>query len=150
MVKVANITFDERKTALPSIEIAYDISSPKYLNTTGNRCFLPITPFSNEKPYRDKERLYDIHYPTGYVDITIVRIRIPENMQIEARPASYCVTAPFGSYSQQVDIEPGLITVEQRTSIKAGTYPRKMFEEYRGFLNGRAKVFNANFVLKKQ
>ena len=150
MVKVANITFEERKTTLPSIEIAYDISSPKYLNTTGNRCFLPLTPFSNEKPYRDKERLYDIHYPTGYVDITIVRIRIPENMQIEARPASCCVTAPFGSYSQQVGIEPGLITVEQRTSIKAGTYPRKMFEEYRGFLNGRAKVFNANFVLKKQ
>lgn len=150
MIKVSNITFDERKTALPSIEIRYDISSPKYFNTTGNRCFLPLTPFSNLKMYRDKERLYDIYYPSGYVDITTVKIRMPEHMQVEARPASCNVTAPFGSYSQQVDIQTGMITIEQRTSINAGTYPREMFEAYRDFLNGRAKVFNANFVLKKQ
>ena len=150
MIKVANITFDERKEALPSIEIGYDISSPKYFSTTGSRCFLPLTPFSSLKPYRDKERPYDIYYPDGYVDITTVKMHVPENMVVEARPGSCLVSAPFGSYSLLVDVEPGLIRIEQRTSIKAGTYPKEMFEQYRDFINGRAKVFNANLVLKKQ
>lgn len=29
-------------------------------------------------------------------------------------------------------------------------YPREMFGQYRDFVTGRAKAFNANIVLKKQ
>ena len=86
----------------------------------------------------------------GYSDITTVRIRVPENMQVEAHPKPCSVTEPFGSYSLKVEVEKGLITIEQRTRIHAGTYPRGMFGQYRDFVTGRAKAFNANIVLKKQ
>ena len=55
-----------------------------------------------------------------------------------------------GCYSLKVEVEKGLITIEQRTRIHAGTYPRGMFGQYRDFVTGRAKAFNANIVLKKQ
>ena len=150
MVKVSGITCDEHKEALPWIEMDYAISSPKYFNITGNRCFVPQTPFTNLSPYRDKERHYDIYVGMGYSDITTVRIQIPENMQVEACPRPCCVTEPFGSYSLKIDVGQGLITIEQRTCMHAGTYPRKMFGQYRDFITGRAKAFNANIVLKKQ
>ncbi len=150
MVKVTGITCDERKEALPSIEVGYVIGSPKYFNITGNRCFVPQTPFTNLPQYRDKERHHDIYLGMGYSDITTVRIRVPENMQVEAHPKPCSVTEPFGSYSLKVEVEKGLITIEQRTRIHAGTYPRGMFGQYRDFVTGRAKAFNANIVLKKQ
>ena len=150
MVKVTGITCDERKEALPSIEVGYAIGSPKYFNITGNRCFVPQTPFTNLPQYRDKERHHDIYLGMGYSDTTTVRIRVPENMQVEAHPKPCSVTEPFGSYSLKVEVEKGLITIEQRTRIHAGTYPRGMFGQYRDFVTGRAKAFNANIVLKKQ
>lgn len=150
MVSVTDITCDEHKEALPSILIGYGIVSPKYFNVTGNRCFVPQTPFSNRWQYRDKERLYAIHHATGYSDVTRVKIRIPENMQVEALPRPCSVNEPFGSYSLTVTVGEGLITIEQRTAMHAGTYPRTMFEQYRNFMTGRAKAFNANIVLKKQ
>ncbi|WP_295937527.1 transglutaminase family protein [uncultured Alistipes sp.] len=150
MIRVDNISFEEQKDALPWMQIAYDISSPKYFNITGNRCFLPQTPFSNSKLYRDKERQYDIHYAEGYLDITTVKIDLPETLQVETLPAPCHVTAPFGSYSLLAIAGKGSIVIIHTTSIKAGTYSREMFKEYQDFINGRARAFSANLVLKKQ
>lgn len=148
MVKVAQIACEELKASLPAIEIAYDIASPKYFNRTGNRCFLPQIPFTNYAPYRDKERLYDIHHANGYLDITTVEIRMPEGMEVEAQPAPCNVTAPFGSYSLEIAREKGLLTIRQRTCMHAGTYSRELFGEYHDFITFRAKLFNANIVLR--
>lgn len=150
MIKVSGITCEERKEALPSIEVGYGISSPKYFNITGNRCFLPQTPFTNLSQYRDKERQHDIYIGMGYSDVTTVKIRIPGQMQVEACPKPCSVTEPFGSYSLKIGVEKDLIILEQRTCMHAGTYPRSMFEQYRNFITGRAKAFGANIVLKKQ
>lgn len=150
LVQVSRITCDERKEALPSIEIGYRLSSSKYVNITGNRCFVPLTPFSDKSQFRDKERQNDIYLAAGYTDSTVVKMHIPANMHIESLPRPCSVTRPFGSYSLDVSVEEGLITVEQRTTMHAGTYPRAMFEQYRDFISGRARTFNADIVLKKE
>lgn len=150
MIRVDRITCEEDKSALPSIEIGYDIASPKYVNISGSRCFLAQTPFSKHSQYRDKERNYDIYRAAGYEEVTVAKIRIPATMEVESQPRPCSVTAPFGSYSLRIDIEGDTITVEQRTRIHAGTYSRDLFESYRDFISGRAKAFNANIVLKKQ
>lgn len=150
LIRVDSIAWREDKSALPSIEITYDIASPKYVNTTGSRCFLALTPFSKIRDYRDKERLHAIYRAVGYDDVTVVEIRLPAHMQVEAHPRPCSVTTPFGSYSLRMDVGDGRIVVEQRTRMHAGTYPRELIEVYRAFVSGRAKAFNAQIVLKKQ
>lgn len=150
MIRVDRITCEEDKSALPSIEIGYDIASPKYVNISGSRCFLALTPFSKSATYRDKERCNDIYRASGYEDVTVVKIRVPASMQVESQPRPCSVTTPFGCYSLAIGVEGDTITVEQRTRMYAGTYSRDQFELYRDFISGRAKTFNANIVLKKQ
>lgn len=150
LIRVGNISCREEKESLPSIEIGYDIASAKYVNSTGNRCFLAQTPFRDASQYRDKERLYDIYRAVGYEDVTTVEIRLPANMHVETRPRPCSVTAPFGSYSLRMEVGDGVIILEQRTRMNAGTYSRDLFEEYRNFITGRAKIFNSNIVLKKE
>lgn len=150
LIRVENITCEEVKEALPSITVAYDIASEKYVNSTGSRCFLAQTPFHDASQYRDKERLYDIYRAVGYEDITTVEIRLPANMHVETQPRPCSITTPFGTYSLRMEVQDGVITLEQRTCMHAGTYSRDLFEEYREFISGRAKAFNANIVLKKQ
>lgn len=150
LIRVDSIAWREDKSALPSIEIAYAIASPKYVNITGNRCFLPLTPFARISEYRDKERLHDICREVGYDDLTVVEIRLPAGMQVEAHPRPCSVVTPFGSYSLRMEFGEGRIVIEQRTRMHAGTYPREQFELYRSFISGRARAFNAQVVLKKQ
>ena len=49
-----------------------------------------------------------------------------------------------------MEVQDQVITIEQRTCMHAGTYSRDLFEEYRDFISGRAKIFSANIVLKKE
>lgn len=150
LIRIGNVSCREEKESLPSIEIGYDIASARYVNSTGNRCFLAQTPFRDASQYRDKERLYDIYRAVGYEDVTTVEIRLPANVHVETCPRPCSVTAPFGSYSLRMEVGDGVITLEQRTRMNAGTYSRDLFEEYRNFITGRAKVFNSNIVLKKE
>jgi len=150
LIRVENIACEEVKEALPSITVTYDIASEKYVTSTGSRCFLAQTPFRDASQYRDKERLYDIYRAVGYEDITTVEIRLPANMHVETRPRPCSVTTPFGTYSLRMEVQDKVITIEQRTCMHAGTYSRDLFEEYRDFISGRAKIFNANIVLKKE
>lgn len=63
-------------------------------------------------------------------------------------PAPCNITAPFGSYSLEIVREKGLLTIRQRTCMHAGTYSRELFGEYHDFITSRAKLFNANIVLR--
>ena len=150
LIRLDGIECQEEKSSLPSIEFDYAFVTPKYGNVTGNRIFLPQSPFSNHTSPRSEQRLYDIYYSKGYMDQTSVIIRIPDNMEIEARPKNCEEITPFGRYSSQLTVEKGRITIEHRTTMHAGTYPREQYEEYREFLRGRARSFNANLVLRKK
>lgn len=150
MAGIDSVACKETEGPLPRCEVNYVLASQRYFSVSGSRCFLPQTPFRGYSTYRERERLNDLYIPTGYLDIVIVRYRLPEGVRAETLPKPCKVTTPFGSYSLAIKAEGNILTVEQRTGVNRGTYPRETFEQYREFTAGRARAFNAGIVLRKQ
>lgn len=150
LVRLANIACTELKEALPAIEFAYDIDAPKYGTLSGNRLFVPLTPFADYGALADRERQNPIYRAEGYDDVTTIRLRIPEGMTVESVPKQSAGTSPFGSFSTHITTEEGCITVVLRTRMHAGLYPPEMFDDYRKFIDARSRAFNARLVLKKE
>lgn len=150
IIKVINVAVDEKKRAIPSIEISYDFASPSYGTMTGNRYFLPQNPFSNRSLVHDKERLYDIYHETGFLDKTSIRIELPDNLSIEAMPKPCRIETPFGWFLLQIVYLDRKLCIEQHLCIYSGTHSRTLFEQYRTFINECEAAFNARIVLRKE
>ena len=150
LVRLATIACTELKEALPAIEFAYDIDAPKYGTLSGNRLFVPLTPFADYGTLADRERQNPIYRAEGYDDVTTIRLRIPEGMTVESVPKQSAGTSPFGSFSTHITTEEGCITVVLRTRMHAGLYPPEMFDDYRKFIDARSRAFNARLVLKRE
>lgn len=149
-VSVENISCTESCEDQPSIEIAYDFTTPSYVSFSGQSGFVPLFPFDGYSLVTARTRTRDFHRETGYLDIDRIRIRLADGVRIEALPRPADFANDFGTSRLQIVQTDDGIEMEYRTLSRSGDFPREELEQYRRIAEARKEAYNGHFVVKRQ
>lgn len=148
---INDIQMNEKKEAMPQMDIQFTIDTEQYGNKTGNRLFVPANVFRKGFTTPDlKQRTQDIHIDYGYLDTDSISLRIPDGYTIESLPKTYRITNQFGSFSSSLQLKNKELHIVHRLLMHRGVYPK---EEYKAFLDFRKQIaaqYGSKIVLKKE
>lgn len=148
---ISNIQINEKKEALPQIDIQYTIDTEQYGNKTGNRLFIPANVFRKGFVTPDfKQRTQDIYIDYGYLDTDSIRLQIPEEYTIESLPKTYKIENDFGSFSSSLQVKNKEIFIVHRLLMHRGSYPKEVYKEFLEFRKQVAGQYSSKIILKKE
>lgn len=148
---IDQIQMNEKKEAMPQMDILFTVDTEQYGNKTGNRLFVPANVFRKGFTTPDlKERTQDIYIDYGYLDTDSIRLQIPDGYAIESLPKTCRITNRFGSFSSSLQLKNKEIRIVHRLLMHKGVYPK---EEYKAFLDFRKQIaaqYSSKIILKKE
>lgn len=148
---VENGAWTENKEAPPSVTVSFDLTSDRYGTRTGNRLFIPVNVFRRGfSALNEKERVHDICVESGYMDSDSLRIRIPDNYEIEAIPRSVSLNSAFGEFESSVRVVENEIIINQRLLFSTGTYKASEYPLFILFCKGLTSAYRENVILRKK
>jgi hypothetical protein len=150
LATIQNISINEEKSAVPVMNIEFDVEAHKYANVSGSRFFVSVNPFNKNSFRMEKERNLDIVINRGYHDIDTIILNFPNNMTIEAIPKPASMKCEFGEFSFDIKQEHGKIIVIQTFLLRSGTYAKEKYEKLFAFIKALESVENSKIVLKKE
>lgn len=147
--QITDVKIKEIPDRSPSITEEYTLTA-LYGTKSGNRFFVPLTPF-REVPFTvtKKERKQDIYLHYGYLDQDTLQIKLPDNYQLESKPKDVNESFPFGSITSSVNVENHTITIRQSLHIKKGIYKPSQITELASFEQAIKRAYNSKIILKK-
>ncbi|VBB43389.1 Transglutaminase Domain-Containing Protein [uncultured Paludibacter sp.] len=148
---ISNVSYTEDKSALPSISVLFDWSTPLYGNKTGTRLFIPVNPLrkSNEKLKKNK-RIFDIEIMNGYVNEDSLLVEIPDNFEIEGMPSPVNYTCPFGSFSSKVNISGNKINIYQKFTLNHGYWKAEKYQSLLDLFDKVSAGYKSKIILKSK
>lgn len=149
--EVNKFDYKEKKTAIPSILEALDISVSNYATITGKRLFIipNIMSRSYQKPAADSTRRYDIQLGTAYTETDTVEIRLPAGYEAEALPADVSLSTAFGTYKSTTKLADGKIYYYRCMEQSSGRFPAANYAELVKFYETIYKADRSRIVLIK-
>lgn len=156
-MKVNSVTnnFAEYKTLgrdfCPLITIDYSFGSESFAKITGERMFIPVTPFSSLINYQRESRENDIKVETFGTVRNIITIEIPMGYQVESFPKDSDLDFDWASFSSKIvynEAERRFVIVTCRV-FKPGEFPKEKYQDYVAFAKKVNRYFNSSIVLKK-
>lgn len=148
---VNNCEWKEKKEAFPSVSVSYDLVSDRYGTRTGNRLFIPVNVFRKGfGVLKEKERIHDICIESGYLDSDSLRVRIPDNYEIEAIPGSVSLRSVFGEFDSAIRVVEKGIIINQRLLFFSGTYKASEYPSFILFCKGVTSAYRDHIILRKK
>lgn len=149
--EIDNFRMNEKKEAVPEMDIQFTIRTEQYGNKTGNRLFIPVNVFRKGFKTPDlKQRAQDIYVDYGYLDTDSIRIRIPDGYVIESLPKTCRITNSFGSFSSSLLLKDKEIHLAYRLLMHRGVYPKEVYKEFLDFRKQIAAQYGNKIILKKE
>lgn len=149
--EIDNFRMNEKKEAVPEMDIQFTIRTEQYGNKTGNRLFIPANVFRKGFKTPDlKQRAQDIYVDYGYLDTDSIRIRIPDGYVIESLPKTCRITNSFGSFSSSLLLKDKEIHLAYRLLMHRGVYPKEVYKEFLDFRKQIAAQYGNKIILKKE
>lgn len=148
---IDNIQMNERKEAMPQMDIRFTVDTEQYGNKTGNRLFVPANVFRKGFTTPDlKQRTQDIYIDYGYLDTDSISLQIPDGYVIESLPKTCRITNRFGSFSSSLQLKNKEIHIVHRLLMHKGVYPKEEYKEFLEFRKQIAAQYGSKIILKKE
>ena len=97
--------------------------------------------------YRNRNTPFEIERGYSYNDK--IKIKFPENYNLEELPANFKIDSEFGIYEYKFSlINQNEIVFNRLITINEGYYPKDKYEDYRLFREQIAKNENIKVVIK--
>lgn len=151
---VSTISVDEHREpyGVPCMNVTAEIDSRKYANITGARMFVPVNP--THRTYSSvpnhPNRKGKVYVGTGYRDIDVVTIHIPDGFTLEALPAPVQLKEAFGEFEIKAEkINDQTVAVNTSLTMHRGTYPVEAFKALYEFKKKVLQQYHQQLVLKK-
>jgi len=151
-LQVSNIQFENDKREVVFKE-QVEISAKNYASKSGDRFILEINPFSKytSVPPRYEKRTQPILIKRGFYETTTFDLTLPEGYEIEAMPTVLNTSSSFGDYEVNIqENEDHSLSFTRQFLLKAGTYPKDSYSDFRDFLSKVATQDNLKIVLIKK
>ncbi len=150
-LQLNNIQFENDKREVVFKE-QIEISAKNFASKSGDRYIVEINPFSKYKsvPPQYEERTQPILIKRGFYESSTFDLKLPEGYEIEAMPTVFNKSTPFGNYEVNIKKNDNhTITYSRNFLLKAGTYPKESYTEFRDFLSYAALQDNIKMILIK-
>ena len=149
--KISNIKTHYDKSENPEITISYDMQAEKYANLTGNRMFVPLSPFRNKwsRVFSATTRKLPIHIQSAVRQTDSIYIELPEGYSVESNSKSVSLQSEFGTFSSLVEITGNQLIVEQKIYVRSGKYTAELYADLKAFLKEIDTSLSGRIVLKK-
>jgi hypothetical protein len=144
--------YKETKGLIPAMHEFLSIKSPFYAAITGKRLFIAPNFFnrSSKKFADNKDRKFDIKFPSSYIDIDSIEINVPINYAIESMPKAVSLKTAYGTYSISFSIKENKITVIRRNEMNEAVFPKTAYEAIANYFNEMYKADRSKIVLVKK
>jgi transglutaminase-like putative cysteine protease len=144
--------YKETKGLLPAMDEYLSIKSPFYATVTGKRLFITPNFFnrSSNKFGEEKERKYDIKFPSSYIDVDTIQIKIPTNYSIEAMPKNVYLKTQYGNYSITFSVKDNVLDVLRKNERNEGRFSKNEYEAISTYFKEIYKADRSKIVLVKK
>lgn len=121
----------------------------RYSRRTGNRLFVPITPFDNilGVPQKVESRTSSFEVKNGFSQIDTIDIVFPSGYRVESCPDEQNVESAFGSFMFRISQNDGgvKLIVEQR--LEGGVFDADKYADFRSFVASINRLTAMRIVL---
>jgi Domain of Unknown Function with PDB structure (DUF3857)/Transglutaminase-like superfamily len=144
--------YKETKGLVPAMDEYLSIKSPFYATITGKRLFIMPNFFnrSSSKFGEEKQRKYDIKFPSSFIDVDTIQIKIPMNYMVEAMPKDVSIKTVYGNYSITFSIKNNIIDVLRKNERSEGLFSKNEYEAISSFFKEIYKADRSKIVLVKK
>ena len=149
-LKVDNFSLKNDKE-LVVFEEDLKLSASKYTTKAGDRLLFSPNIFNvmSYVPPRYKKRQMPFEIDRGFYDVDEYKIKLPDNIKVEAMLEPIEVKNQFGTYKASITVNDENILVYKREFlINKGEYKKEDYENYRQFRLDVAKCDKSKMVLK--
>lgn len=145
-----SVRLTDNKSAFPSIECSYELSSNQFGSKTGNRLFVPVNVIRNTNAFFKKgERRQEIVIYQGWTDADEMKYIIPDGYTIENLPSNQQLTNDFGSFSSSIQVEGTTIIIRQKFYLKSGRWDKTAYPALRELYEKAASAYAGKIILRK-
>ena len=150
-VTIGSVKIIEDKSALPSLTINYDWTTPSYGSRTGIRLFVPANPFNSTlENLKKTKRIHDISISAGYKNFDSIFIAIPAGFEIESLPAPTKLNTEFGYFDAKIKSSDKGILITQTVLIPSGTYKAASYPDFTSFFEKISNSYRSKIILRKR
>lgn len=127
------------------------INAENYLSFSGDMGLLIPNAFNviSSTPDRYRNRKTDLYISRGFLDKDEFEIEIPAGMKIDALPEAVTIDKEFGVYKMSVTVEGQKILYHREFGLKAGTFPKEKYSEFRKFMRTVSRTDGTKIVINK-
>lgn len=133
----------------PEVCLDYRFSTMSYARYSGDRLFIPVSPFNAGLSVQKTARKNDFVTVKGSSDVSSIVLTVPEGYELEFMPASSEYSCEAGWYRLESSVDGNVI----RAELSVGMNPCRLqpgdYGVYRDFAKSFNKVWDTMIVLKK-
>jgi hypothetical protein len=131
------------------VQISISGFAPAFARTEGNQLSIAVTPAQRLTPeYASRSRRTQpvrILGANGSEDTVV--IKLPPGSRVVSAPVPTRADTPFGSYSVELEQQPGKVTVHSRLLLKMSQIPLEKYAAWRLFCSDADRAFNQRLVI---
>ena len=131
----------------PVLQIAYEMDSRKFCRVTGPRLFVPVNLFAKRLFIQRSDRVNPLENEKGGCRHDVVTYHLPAGYTVESVPSPVRLDEEWGSFTSDITVEDGVLTVDQVLHLKTFRADRSRYSDYRSFARALNKAFDASIVL---
>ncbi|MBR0313889.1 MAG: transglutaminase family protein [Bacteroidales bacterium] len=138
------------KAFVPWIRTDYSFESKNFAESNADRLFIPLTPLRRGVHWQRGERKNDIFIETGTTYLDSIEIYVPVTYECEGLPKTVNVDCAFASFSSSVKADGGKVTVFMKVVLKAGSYPKESYAEYKAAARKFDNMCSSKIVFRRK
>lgn len=141
----------EVKSEGPKLTLDLEAQSESYARVSGQRMFIPVSPFQFESMRNAKEPAHVIDMKdAGYLHRDTVRFTLPEGWEVESLPKPKNDVTEYGTNQLTVTADGRMVTLVVACQINSGIYPQEKYNGWIAFLKGRTQLTKGEIVVRKK
>ncbi|HAI17910.1 MAG: hypothetical protein CMP05_05685 [Xanthomarina sp.] len=125
------------------------VKIPNYTSKAGSRFLFQPNVFNKITmvPPRYKNRKLPFVIERGFTDLDTYRIKLSNNLHVEAKNEPVSIQNKFGSYNLNITTSNNVINYRRELILNKGSYSKEDYHEFREFLLSIKKHDNSKIVL---
>lgn len=140
-------SYDGEASWCPVLKIGYEMDSRTFSRVTGTRLFIPVNLFAKRLYIQRSDRINPLQNKEGHCSHDVVTYQLPAGYKVESIPQPVRLDEGWGSFTSDITIGDGTVTVDQFLHLKAFDADRSRYPDYRSFARTLNKAFDASIVL---
>ena len=131
------------------IDLNLKAESLGWARTSGSRLFVPISPYTYASVPNVAAHVIDL-VGDGFIEETEIRLKLPEQYNIESIPESQTIESQLGKYEISIQKKDNEITILSHFHINSGKYEADNYPEWIKFRKQIANLSKKNITLIKK